>query len=229
MAPQWRMGSTNSWFTRLTCLPIIKFERYNCLCCACRYFTMLLRLQQVDPKQFRDSDAQYLTFHSERWQGITKSNFPGGFCCIPKDCFFIKTTLCSTKFTQDADLLELLQWATKLKNIAEANVQMHSEVSELKQTFPTILTELMLYWVLITRYIFYFVGWATSTDSIIVGKFEGHFTQSTKGERWGNCEISDGRIRRFIFNFGRPSRLHCNGITIRTQLTVWRNHGSYRT
>lgn len=77
---------------------------------------------KVDPKHYKESEVQYLTLLYERTagnQGTNKPYCPTGFSSVLKDCFYIKTTLCSTKFTQDAHLLELLQWVTKLKNTAE--------------------------------------------------------------------------------------------------------------
>lgn len=85
----------------------------------------LLVYKIKDSRHFFETLPAYLTVPSKRvayQQGTSsKLSCPDDFLCAPKDTFFIKTQLCSTKFTQDAHVLGLLQWVTKLKSIAEAN------------------------------------------------------------------------------------------------------------
>ncbi len=81
------------------------------------------------------------------WLGMSKPSCQG-FSCSSKDYFYIKTTLCSTNFTQNgkqniilslsilyctdfdctificaADLLQLLLWVTKLRQVAQMTVK----------------------------------------------------------------------------------------------------------
>lgn len=44
----------------------------------------------------------------------------GPFTRSPKEAMFINTLLCSTKLTQNVDLLSLLQWKTHPEKISEA-------------------------------------------------------------------------------------------------------------
>ncbi|CAL8078440.1 unnamed protein product [Orchesella dallaii] len=103
-----------------------------------------LIVYKVDPKHFKESEVEYLSLPYERtpnWQVTAKPACPAGFSCVPKDCFFIRTTLCSTKFTQDADLLGLLQWVTKLKHIAESTPLSQTEDGQ-RQLIPALLLRL---------------------------------------------------------------------------------------
>ncbi|XP_021951267.1 dedicator of cytokinesis protein 2 isoform X4 [Folsomia candida] len=80
-----------------------------------------LILYKIDPKHYRESEVQYLSLpymKTPTWAGMSKPSCQG-FSCSSKDYFYAKTNLCSTNFTQNADLLQLLLWVTKLRQVAE--------------------------------------------------------------------------------------------------------------
>ncbi|XP_033607516.1 dedicator of cytokinesis protein 1 isoform X3 [Cryptotermes secundus] len=70
-----------------------------------------LLVYKIDHKKFEDNDLGYLSLPSMR-QELTEGQKPqlGGISLSSKDSFTIHTNVCSTKLTQDVDLLGLLNW-----------------------------------------------------------------------------------------------------------------------
>ncbi|CAG7727806.1 unnamed protein product [Allacma fusca] len=106
-----------------------------------------LNVYKLDLRHYKENEAQYLYLPSTRKQNSAKIQCPQGFSLSAKDPFVVKTRLCSTKFTQNAHLLELLQWSTKLKNLAESSwkakksqaEQVESLLRELQQVLRKVI------------------------------------------------------------------------------------------
>jgi hypothetical protein len=70
-------------------------------------FTFIsLLLFQIDHKKFEDSDLSYLNLPSTR-EELTEGQKPqhGGISLSSKDSFTIHTNVCSTKLTQNGNLI----------------------------------------------------------------------------------------------------------------------------
>lgn len=79
-----------------------------------------LAVYKIDKKI--DSDAMmhnYLTLPTKFHTANTPAEKPSsqGFTFMPKDSFIVRTNLCSTRLTQDAQLLSLLNWQSKLNEL----------------------------------------------------------------------------------------------------------------
>ncbi|GFG33105.1 hypothetical protein Cfor_10663, partial [Coptotermes formosanus] len=90
-----------------------------------------LLVYKIDHKKFEDSDMGYLSLPSTRDE-LTEGQKPqhGGLSLSSKDSFTIHTNVCSTKLTQNVDLLGLLNWASHpevLKDSLEALMKVDGE------------------------------------------------------------------------------------------------------
>ncbi|XP_065221520.1 dedicator of cytokinesis protein 2 isoform X3 [Planococcus citri] len=72
-----------------------------------------LLVYKVDPKKYEPIDIVYLELASTRTELLegARTTMPGLTLCN-KDTFFIQTKVCSTKLTQNVDLLGLLNWTS---------------------------------------------------------------------------------------------------------------------
>jgi dedicator of cytokinesis protein 1 len=94
-----------------------------------------LLVYKVDHKRYDESDVAYLKFPSTREElehTLSNSNYQinqigakqlsamfqtNGIIVSPKDSFIISTVVCSTKLTQNIDLLGLLKWRSNPENL----------------------------------------------------------------------------------------------------------------
>jgi hypothetical protein len=84
-----------------------------------------LVVYKIDYKKYDASACNYLTLPSEQFEllAIPKPQAPG-FQLLNKDSFVIDINLCSTKLTQDVDLLGLLQWQSHPERLEESLKQL---------------------------------------------------------------------------------------------------------
>ncbi|PSN51994.1 Dedicator of cytokinesis protein 1 [Blattella germanica] len=90
-----------------------------------------LLVYKVDHKKFEETDLGYLNLPSTRGE-LTEGQKPhsGGLSLSSKDSFSIQTNVCSTKLTQNVDLLGLLNWTSNpdgLKNSLAALMKVDGE------------------------------------------------------------------------------------------------------
>ncbi|XP_065350993.1 dedicator of cytokinesis protein 1 isoform X4 [Cloeon dipterum] len=86
---------------------------------------------KVDHKKFDENDIGYLKLPSTKSE-MTDGHKPhsAGLSLSTKDCFTIQTNVCSTKLTQNVDLLGLLKWAgqpEKLQDCLKALMKVDGE------------------------------------------------------------------------------------------------------
>ncbi|XP_031633259.1 dedicator of cytokinesis protein 1 isoform X4 [Contarinia nasturtii] len=81
-----------------------------------------LIVYKIDHKKFdKDTLTHYLKLPSRTFELSTNEKpSTGGLTISPKDSFTILTNLCSTKLTQDVDLLGLLNWSTHKETLEES-------------------------------------------------------------------------------------------------------------
>ncbi|KAJ9589857.1 hypothetical protein L9F63_017012, partial [Diploptera punctata] len=80
-----------------------------------------LLVYKIDHKKFEDSDLGYLKLPSTR-EELKDGQKPhcGGIALSSKDSFTIQTNVCSTKLTQNVDLLGLLNWTSNRDGLKES-------------------------------------------------------------------------------------------------------------
>lgn len=81
-----------------------------------------LLVYKIDYKKYdKDNQFNYLSLPSRHYELLaTPKPSAVGFTLLPKDCFEIKTNLCSTKLTQDVNLLGLLNWSSHKETLEES-------------------------------------------------------------------------------------------------------------
>uniref|UniRef100_T1IIV8 Dedicator of cytokinesis protein 1 n=1 Tax=Strigamia maritima TaxID=126957 RepID=T1IIV8_STRMM len=118
-----------------------------------------LLVYKVDHKKYSDTDVHYLTLPSTRQEleslkseGANHSKHTihsGGLSLTIKDSFQISTLICSTKLTQNIDLLGLLKWADCQDGLKEnllslMNVDGEEVVKFLQDVLDALFNILML-------------------------------------------------------------------------------------
>ncbi|XP_069695131.1 dedicator of cytokinesis protein 1 isoform X3 [Periplaneta americana] len=80
-----------------------------------------LLVYKIDHKKFEDTDLGYLSLPSTR-EELTEGQKPqhGGISLSSKDSFTIQTNVCSTKLTQNVDLLGLLNWVSHPEGLKDS-------------------------------------------------------------------------------------------------------------
>ncbi|XP_049862449.1 dedicator of cytokinesis protein 1 isoform X3 [Schistocerca gregaria] len=80
-----------------------------------------LLVYKIDHKKYEESELAYLSLPSRRIQ-LTEGQKPaaGGLSLSSKDSFTIETNVCSTKLTQNVDLLGLLNWASHPEGLKDS-------------------------------------------------------------------------------------------------------------
>ncbi|XP_050543349.1 dedicator of cytokinesis protein 1 isoform X2 [Daktulosphaira vitifoliae] len=91
-----------------------------------------LLVYKIDYKKFDPTDIAYLTLASRKNELVDTNNRISvpGLSLANKDVFIIHTNICSTKLTQNVDLLSLLNWAShpdKLKESLNALMKVDGE------------------------------------------------------------------------------------------------------
>lgn len=87
--------------------------------------THTLVVYKIDHKKYEGNHFNYYTLPSRDFEVSTSSKPQApGFSLLPKDIFKIDINLCSTKLTQDVDLLGLLRWSTTLERLEESLLQL---------------------------------------------------------------------------------------------------------
>ncbi|XP_063232451.1 dedicator of cytokinesis protein 1 isoform X3 [Bacillus rossius redtenbacheri] len=80
-----------------------------------------LLVYKIDHKKFDESDLGYLTLPSTRSEVVVGQKPQlGGLSLSSKDSFTIHTNVCSTKLTQNVDLLGLLNWAGRPAGLVDS-------------------------------------------------------------------------------------------------------------
>ncbi|XP_076395116.1 dedicator of cytokinesis protein myoblast city isoform X3 [Megachile rotundata] len=83
-----------------------------------------LLVYKLDQKKYEESDISYLKLPSTRGELVElnaeKKPTLGSFALSSKDSFLIATNICSTKLTQNVDLLGLLNWASHNTDLKES-------------------------------------------------------------------------------------------------------------
>ncbi|XP_050594602.1 dedicator of cytokinesis protein 1 isoform X5 [Bombus affinis] len=83
-----------------------------------------LLVYKLDPKKYEEIDISYLKLPSTRGElvelNLEKKPTLGALTLSSKDSFLIATNICSTKLTQNVDLLGLLNWASHNTNLKES-------------------------------------------------------------------------------------------------------------
>ncbi|XP_065556971.1 dedicator of cytokinesis protein 1-like isoform X2 [Artemia franciscana] len=79
-----------------------------------------LMVYRVDVKNYKEGDVSYLSLPSKRCEATESvSKQISTLSYSPKDSFTVSSCLCSTKLTQNAELLGLLRWREPDTNIAQ--------------------------------------------------------------------------------------------------------------
>ncbi|XP_043601212.1 dedicator of cytokinesis protein 1 isoform X7 [Bombus pyrosoma] len=83
-----------------------------------------LLVYKLDQKKYEEIDISYLKLPSTRGElvelNLEKKPTLGALTLSSKDSFLIATNICSTKLTQNVDLLGLLNWASHNTNLRES-------------------------------------------------------------------------------------------------------------
>ncbi|XP_076651042.1 dedicator of cytokinesis protein myoblast city isoform X1 [Halictus rubicundus] len=83
-----------------------------------------LLVYKLDQKKYEDVDTSYLKLPSTRGElvelNVEKKPTIGALSLSTKDSFLIATNICSTKLTQNVDLLGLLNWASHNTDLKES-------------------------------------------------------------------------------------------------------------
>ncbi|XP_046628912.1 dedicator of cytokinesis protein 1 isoform X2 [Neodiprion virginianus] len=83
-----------------------------------------LLVYKLDHKKYEETDATYLKLPSTQGEleelNAEKKLTQGPFTLSSKDNFSISTNVCSTKLTQNVDLLGLLKWASRQTDLKES-------------------------------------------------------------------------------------------------------------
>ncbi|XP_061941676.1 dedicator of cytokinesis protein 1 isoform X6 [Apis cerana] len=83
-----------------------------------------LLVYKLDQKKYEETDISYLKLPSTRGElielNIEKKPTLGALTLSSKDSFLIATNICSTKLTQNVDLLGLLNWASHNTDLKES-------------------------------------------------------------------------------------------------------------
>ncbi|XP_034179814.1 dedicator of cytokinesis protein myoblast city isoform X2 [Osmia lignaria lignaria] len=83
-----------------------------------------LLVYKLDQKKYEETDISYLKLPSTRGElvelNVEKKPTLGSFTLSSKDSFLIATNICSTKLTQNVDLLGLLNWASHNTDLKES-------------------------------------------------------------------------------------------------------------
>lgn len=85
-----------------------------------------LVVYKIDHKKYdKETQFNYFSLPSRCYElGATPKPSVVGFTLLNKDSFIIETNLCSTKLTQDVDLLGLLNWTSHKETLEESLVQL---------------------------------------------------------------------------------------------------------
>lgn len=81
-----------------------------------------LAVYKIDKKLDESMSHKYLSLPSRFNVANSATEKPStlGFVFVPKDSFIVKTNLCSTRLTQDAKLLTLLNWQSNLSQLEQS-------------------------------------------------------------------------------------------------------------
>ncbi|XP_046667072.1 LOW QUALITY PROTEIN: dedicator of cytokinesis protein 1-like [Homalodisca vitripennis] len=103
-----------------------------------------LLVYKVDHKKFDANDVGYLNLPSKRSELIEGSKpSHGGLILTNKDSFTIHTNVCSTKLTQNVDLLGLLNWTSQPDTLADSlNALMKVDGEEVVKFLQDVLDAL---------------------------------------------------------------------------------------
>ncbi|XP_044743403.1 dedicator of cytokinesis protein 1 isoform X2 [Chrysoperla carnea] len=104
-----------------------------------------LLVYKIDNKKFDETDLEYLKLPSKRSELTNENPKPSclGLSLSAKDNFVISTNVCSTKLTQNVDLLGLLNWTSHEHTLKESLTKlMHVDGEEVVKFLQDVLDAL---------------------------------------------------------------------------------------